>query len=197
MKYRGLILGIVAVFVLAVAALVVIDLAEESRRQIPVLGSVPDFTFTERSGTPFGKEQMTGKINIINFFFTSCKGPCPYMNTRMSELYRRYATTDLVQFVSISVDPETDSLSVLRDYAAEYGVTDYRWLFLRGAPDEVQTLAEEGFMLAGELPNLHSTKFILVDENAQIRGYYSTYDQASLDLLTVHVRELVRRIRWL
>ena len=68
---------------------------------------------------------------------------------------------------------------------------DDRWLFLRGELDEVQTLTEKGFKLAGDLPNLHSTKLILVDRQGNIRGYYDSYDDDSLNLLTTHVRALL------
>ena len=134
---------------------------------------------------------MKRKINIVNFFFTTCKGPCPIMNARVAELYKKYSTTDKVRFVSISVDPKRDSLAVLRQYADDFGVTDDRWLFLRGELDDVHRVSEEGFMLAGDLPTIHSTKLILVDDNQNIRGYYDSFDEESLRLLTVHVRELL------
>jgi len=190
--YRGLIFGISGALILALLGLIVIELAQDSRQSLEVLGTVPDFSFTSQNGEIFGKREMTGKINIVNFFFTSCQGPCPYMNSKVAGLYQKYATTDMVRFVSISVDPETDSLNVLRNYAARFGVTDERWQFLRGPIEDVQDLTENGFHLAGELPNLHSTKLVLVDADGNIRGYYDSFDDISLDLLTVHTRELLR-----
>ena len=192
-KVKGLILGIFAVFFLAILALVVIKLSNASRAQIAVIKEVPLFEFTERNGNPFGKTEMLGKINIVNFFFTSCQGPCPFMNSKVAGLYKKYATTDQVQFVSISVDPQRDSLAVLREYAQKFGVVDQRWLFLRGELEQVQELTEKGFLLAGELPNLHSTKLVLVDQSGFIRGYYSCYDEEDLKLLTMHVKELLRK----
>ena len=190
-KVKGLFISIIILFFLSVLALVVIDLANKSRSDLPTLGEVPVFNFTERNGMPFGNENMQGKINIVNFFFTTCRGPCPIMNARVAELYQKYSTTDKVRFVSISVDPVRDSLAVLRKYANDYGVTDDRWLFLRGELDEVHRVSEQGFMLAGDLPTIHSTKLILVDKDSRIRGYYDSFDEESLRLLTVHVRELL------
>lgn len=192
-KFKGLILGIFGVFFLAVLALLVIEISNRSRAQIAVLKEVPPFEFTERDGTSFGKQEMMGKINIVNFFFTSCQGPCPFMNSKVAELYKKYSTTDKVQFISISVDPQRDSLNVLKKYAQKFGAVDRRWLFLRGDLKQVQELTEKGFLLGGELPNLHSTKLVLVDQAGFIRGYYSCYDEESLKLLTVHVRELLRK----
>jgi len=191
LKIKGLYFSIIVIFLLSLLALIVIYLANKSRSDLPSLGEVPTFKFVERSGESFGYENMKGKINIVNFFFTTCKGPCPIMNARVAELYIKYSTTDEVRFISISVDPKRDSLAVLRQYADEFGVTDDRWLFLRGDLDEVHRVSEEGFMLAGDLPTIHSTKLILVDEDLKIRGYYDSFDEESLRLLTVHVRELL------
>lgn len=192
-KFKSLILGIFGVFFLAVLALVVIEISNQSRAQIAIIKEVPAFEFTERNGNSFGKTEMLGKINIVNFFFTSCQGPCPFMNSKVAELYKKYSNTDRVQFVSISVDPQRDSLEVLKNYAQRFGAVDNRWLFLRGKLSEVQELTEKGFLLGGELPNLHSTKLVLVDQSGFIRGYYSCYDEESLNLLTAHVRELLRK----
>jgi protein SCO1/2 len=114
------------------------------------------------------------------------------MNAKVAELYKKYSTTNKVRFVSISVDPERDSLTTLRKYAREYGVTDNRWLFLHGEIEEVHRVSEEGFMLAGDLPTIHSTKLILVDPTTKIRGYYDSFDDEKLKLLTIHVKEMLK-----
>ena len=179
------------IFLMAVTAMTIIWFANQSRSDIGILGLVPEFEFTERDGRPFGSQEMKGKISIVNFFFTSCKGPCPVMNKRVAELYKKYATSSDVRFISISVDPDRDSLSVLQAYARAYGVSDNRWLFLRAPIADVYRISEQGFMLAGELPTIHSTKLILVDRELNIRGYYDSFDEESLNLLTVHVKELL------
>jgi protein SCO1/2 len=182
---------LIFLIVLASGALIVIDLANQSRADMQVYGEIPEFEFTERSGRPFGSEQIRGKITILNFFFTSCLGPCPAMNAQVAELYRQYVTSDQVQFVSVSVDPARDSLHVLQEYADKMGVSDGRWLFIRGPLEEVYRISEKGFMLAGELPNIHSTKLILIDRQGKIRGYYDSFDEDQLRTLTIHVRELL------
>ncbi len=117
--YRGLLFGVSGAFILALIGLLVIEMAVESRRTLDELGMVPEFSFVDQNGKLFGQAQMLGKINIVNFFFTSCQGPCPFMNAKVAELYQKYSTTDMVRFISVSVDPETDSLNVLRDYAGQ------------------------------------------------------------------------------
>ncbi|MCX6829046.1 MAG: SCO family protein [candidate division Zixibacteria bacterium] len=180
-----------AFFILAVASLLVINQARRSRNEVPVLGQLPDFTFTERSGRPFGLSDMKGKINVVDFIFTRCKGPCPIMATKMGELYKLYEGSNQVQFISISVDPEFDSLTVLQAYAERQGVTDNRWVFLNAVIDSVISLSENGFKIAAEdLPGGHTTRFILVDQKGRIRGYYDGLDDASLGIMKTHIRQL-------
>jgi protein SCO1/2 len=183
--------GLVAVSVvlLSLGAQGVIGAAEKSR-EVPVLYDLPEFSFVNQNGEPFGSAQMTGKISIVDFFFTSCHGPCPVMVVRLEEFYRDFAHFDKLQLVSISVDPEVDSLARLRQYAAAHGVTDNRWVFVRGEMADVRRLCSDGFKVSDDLPGMHATKFILVDAFGKIRGYYDYDDQSALDRLRRDVATL-------
>jgi protein SCO1/2 len=193
---RIVIASFAALLVIALGGAYVIHRANQSRLALPVLGEVPEFTFVERSGEPFGHANLIGKISVVDFIFTSCPGICPIMADRMSRLYELYEGYSEVQFVSITVDPENDSLPVLREYAVANGVTDSRWVFLRGPIDEVAWLSEKGLKLPTDnLPVGHSSRFVLVDSTAQIRGYYSSEEDASQLLLQHHLRPLVRAMR--
>lgn len=194
--FRIIIIILAAAIVLVAIALSVIQKGHESQGTLPVLYELPDFTFTERQGVLFGKNDFLGKISIVDFIFTNCPGPCPFMSSKMAELYQAYSNTNKVQFVSISVDPNRDSLNVLKKYANRFGVNDERWVFLRAPMLEVINLYENGFKLGGILPVDHSTKFILVDQNATIRGYYDCYDQISMKILKTHIRELAGKLSY-
>lgn len=180
---------------LAVLLTIVIFKSDSSQEKLPVLGNITGFELTERSNNSFTKDDMLGKINVVNFFFTSCQGPCPIMAGNMSVLYKAFETNDRVQLVSISVDPATDSLPLLREYAQRQGVTDNRWLFVRGEQADIIQISEKQFMLAADaLPMMHSIKFVLVDELGQIRGYYTGTDSDSVDSLKADIKELVNQI---
>jgi protein SCO1/2 len=185
-----------ALLVIALLGAYIIQRASRDRLALPVLGQVPQFTFTERSGEPFGTKDFEGKISVVDFIFTTCPGVCPVMAERMSHLYKLYERDNQVQFVSISVDPETDSLPVLRQYATDHGVTDNRWLFLRGPVEQVASVSEQGFKLPmGVLPAGHSSRFVLVDSKGQIRGYYSSDEDESQLLLEHHIRALLGALK--
>lgn len=186
---------IIVLFVLAVilgsVAFLVLVQAERSRSDLPVLATVGDFTLTDQYGQPFTDEDMRGKLSVVEFFFTSCRGPCPIMNGYYAELYRAYEGAEDVQFVSISVDPTVDTVAKLAEYAAGFGVDDRRWVFLTGPMDSIVHISENYFMLpADDLPGAHSTRFILVDRENNIRAFYSGIEEASVNVLRSHLQTL-------
>lgn len=185
-------LALVAVVLAGTFGLAVIGQAEMSRTNLPVMDKVPPFEFTERSGLPFDQLDLMGKITVVDFIFTRCKAVCPTMAVEMKALYELYAHSDLVQFVSIDVDPANDSLPVMRAYLNNLGVTDNRWLFIRGEMAEVRSLSEEGFKLSSDFPANHSPRFVLVDPQGRIRGYYEHLDSAAMKRLRQDIQALAR-----
>lgn len=190
---------LVAVLVgLAVAAVVrrgTRSLAE----QLPVYGEVPEFSLTNRTGALLTREHLRGRPWIADFIFTSCQVSCPILTDRMAKLARQLSPEE-ARFVSITVDPTTDTPEVLDAYARDHGAGEH-WAFLTGPPDEVFRLIRTGFQLGvsaapqgaavdpGE-PITHSTRFVLVDAGGRIRGYYDAFDAAALDKLTADLASL-------
>jgi protein SCO1/2 len=198
---RGLIWG------LLVAALVVVVMAAAIQRirrpePPPVMGQVPPFSLTNRDGRTIGNQDLAGKPWIADFIFTRCPSSCPMMTSRMAKLNRKLADDLPVHLVSISVDPETDTPAVLQRYAESYQAPD-RWLFLTGGREAIYRLSREGFKLGIDFPPptagtdgkavepiLHSTRFVLVDGEGRIRGYYDAFDEESVKKLERHLDAL-------
>ncbi|MFQ5498912.1 MAG: SCO family protein [Candidatus Zixiibacteriota bacterium] len=190
-----IVLVVASLLLILVIAVGVVYLADQSRSQLPDLGRVPPFEFTERSGDTFGLNEMQGRLAVCDFMFTSCVSICPTMSANMADLYRAFHGSDKVRFVSITVDPKNDTIEALAEYAKDMGVSDDRWLFLRASMDEVRDLSRNGFKLAADgFPMGHSTRFVLIDQAGRIRGYYDGMDEASMRILKQHVRELVKQI---
>lgn len=187
--------GAPVVALLAVIAAVTINWAESSREQVPVIASVPEFTLTDMTGQSFGRNDLNGKLHLVNFIFTRCPGICPRMNHEVKQLYDLYRGSEKIAFVSITVDPEYDTPEVLRRYADSVGVNDGSWKFLRGPIEDVRKLIEQGFLFdASELPAAHPARLVLVDQFGQIRGYYTYDDEAEEALLKQQIRQLARSL---
>jgi len=167
------------------------------QRAVPSYGMVPPFQLVNQNGQPFGSAQLNGKIWIADFIFTSCRGPCPLISTRMSELQKPLEKTD-VHLVSFSVDPETDTPEVLRGYAEKLHAEPKRWDFLTGPKPTIYKLSHDGFKLAisdgsdaEEIP-VHSTRMVLVDRQGQIRGYYEGTEADAMTKLLADTNHLLR-----
>ena len=164
-----------------------------SSREMPVLYALPKFEFTTSLGNPFGHSEFKNKVTVVDFIFTSCQGVCPEMTASMGGLKRKFETESRVQFVSITVDPAQDSLQVLQKYAKDVGIIDHRWKFLWAPIDDVVKLSHHGFKLAADnLPEGHSSRFVLVDRSANIRGYYDSLDGVEMDKLSVGIYQLLK-----
>jgi protein SCO1/2 len=163
---------------------------------LPVLGEIPPFSLTERSGATVTAHDLAGRVWIADFVFTRCPDVCPALSTHMSALQAPLASgDDAVRLVSLSVDPSHDDPAVLTTYAARYRAGP-NWLFLTGSRDAVAALLRDGFRVAfaddgpPTSPITHSDRFVLVDRALRIRGYYHGSDQDDLRRLTADARAL-------
>jgi len=165
-------------------------------------GAVPDFSLMERSGKPFGLVDLRDKIWIANFIYTSCKDTCPLQSAEMAKLQGELAQRENLRLVSISVDPERDNPQILSRYAERFHAQPGFWLFLTGEGEAIRRLAQEGFRLSAVPASdavgkdgpiiLHSSRFVLVDGQARIRGYYDSQDAEALARLRQDVKKLFR-----
>lgn len=168
-----------------------------SARPMIAYGTVPQFSLTNQNGEPFGSAELAGKIWIADFVFTSCPGPCPLISSRMSELQRPLEKSD-AHLVTFTVDPETDTPKVLRDYAERLHARPGRWDFLTGDKKAIYRLTSGGFKLAvaegagdeGQL--VHSTRAVLVDRHGMIRGYYDITAADGVTTLLADTSKLLR-----
>jgi protein SCO1 len=158
----------------------------------PVLAQLPDFSLVERSGQKLSLADLRGKVWIADFIFTRCPGPCPRMSSRMAVLQSNLRDEGL-RLVSISVDPEFDSPEVLGKYASQYQAEEGRWFFLTGDKTAIHHLAKSGFLVGGvDDVTLHTTRFVLVDRQGRVRGYYSSSEEDELRKLQNDARALLR-----
>lgn len=188
---RKITLSFFIILSLGFLALFVIDKAVESRlNNLPIISNVSNFELTNFDNQKFTNDQLVGKLSLISFIFTNCEDACPIMSSHFSILQKRFYDSNSIQFISITVDPSFDSKDILKDYSKNYSIKD-NWFFLTGDLQAIISLAEDGlFVSAALLPTGHSTRFILVDQNANIRRYYEGTDESSIfeiqnDILTL------------
>ncbi len=146
---------------------------DEEEELLPVLGELTDFELMDQDGEQFSRDDLLGKVWVADFIFTTCAGPCPVMSGQFTELQSRFASASDFRLLSISVNPDYDTPTILKEYGDRYGADHDRWRFLTGERESIHELAVEGFKVGSvEDPIFHSTRFILLDSKARIRGYY-------------------------
>lgn len=153
---------------------------------------LPSFELVDQHGQPFQREDMRGQVWIADFVFTKCPTICPTLSARMKGLTERFEGENDLRFVSFSVDPEHDTPEVLREHASRYGVDFERWTWVTGSTGEVSDVVVGGFKLAlgepvatgredGQYDIMHSAHLVLVDREANVRGYYPANDPEAMD----------------
>lgn len=167
------------------------------RGELSRFSAVPEFSGVTQTGSAVTRSALAGKVWIADFIFTTCRGICPGMTSKMRSLAGQLRDEPGVRFVSFTVDPETDTPEVLARYGTEYGADPSRWLFVRMDKERIRSLSREGFRLAVEdagpsapEPVLHSTRFVLVDGEGTIRGYYDSTEPGALAALGADARRL-------
>jgi protein SCO1/2 len=174
---------------IVVAAVLVLSGCLAKQPPLPVYGQIPGFALTDETGRPFDKKSLDGKVWVADFIFTTCTGPCPRMSSLMRQVQQASGVMPEVKLVSFTVDPERDTPAALAEYAARYHAQPDRWHFLTGPREALDHLTRDAFKLGnvdGQL--IHSTRLVLLDRHARIRGYYGTSEDSP-------VAQLVRDIK--
>ena len=172
-----------------------------------VYATVPRFRLTDQAGQVLTNQSFAGRAYVADFFFATCPGICPKMQSEMLKVYTQYAKDPRVVFLSHTIDPAHDSVPVLRDYAQRLGVTDpRRWHFAttgaHGEPtakDTVFQLARAYFTAAQpdkEAPGgfAHNGTFALVDDQGHVRGLYDSLNAKEVARLVAELPLLLAEI---
>lgn len=169
---------------------------EKSGKQITdtVWHSVANISLTNQLGQQVSLDDLKGKIIVADYFFTHCPTICPGLTRSMKKLQnalklkddRRRVDTTFVHFLSFSVDPERDSVPVLKKYADRFGVNHDVWWMLTGPKKTIYDHCINEMKLGlqdGEGVDtafIHSPKFVLLDKYRVVRGYYDGLDSNAM-----------------
>jgi len=170
------------------------------KTSLPELSTVQPFTFTTENGKKFTNQDMQGKVCVVNYFFTTCKGICPRMNGNMKKIYEEFEDHPDFMIVSHTCDPETDSASTLLKYAQKMQVNTNKWVFLTGRKDSLYQQARNSYLLDDPKNSvkdiddqfLHTQFFALIDKDGNVRGQiYDGLKEADLKQLESDIKTLL------
>ena len=160
---------------------------EPSRPWDPM--EIGDFTLVDQTGAEVTRDDLLGKPWVASFIFTRCAYACPKLASEIHELNKTVDDVDL-RFVSITVDPEHDTVEKMAAFADIYEADPQRWLFLTGEKGEIYKLIRHGFKVAAweqfgtdRLPGFefaHSLSLVHVGEDGKVLGMYSSTDESEV-----------------
>lgn len=161
---------------------------------------IGDFSLLNQNGKTVTLNELKGKVFVAEYFFTTCGTICPKMTAQMTRVQKEFKGNNDFKILSFTVNPEYDTVQVMKQYAEKHNAIDGQWHFLTGSKDELYQLARNSFFVLkpAEAKNLgdagsdfiHTNNFVLVDQELRIRGYY---DGTSIS----EVNELMEDIKML
>ena len=162
-------------------------LVDDSVKHVGRNHRIGAFNLVNQNGDLISEENFENKIYIADFFFTRCQTICPIMAINMAELQAYYKDDDALKFLSHSVTPVIDSVSVLRAYADKNNAIDGKWEITTGSKQHIYELARKSYFAVldegdgGEQDFIHTEQFVLVDKNKKIRGFYDGTDAREVE----------------
>lgn len=163
-----------------------------------VYHKVADFQFVDQDSTLITPQTFNGKIYVTDFFFTSCPTICPIMKKQMLRVYEAFENNDQVALLSHTIDPEYDTVALLREFASRLGVKSNKWHFVTGEKDAIYETAQKSYMVTADQDNnapggfIHSGAFILVDKGGHIRGIYDGTKPEEVDNMMKDMQRLLQ-----
>jgi protein SCO1/2 len=164
-------------------------LVDFSMKHITKDHTIADFELTNQNGQKITNKNYKDKIYVADFFFTRCQTICINMAYNMGELQNLYKKDTDIMFLSHSVTPEIDSVTVLKEYADRKGVIDGKWNITTGAKRHIYELARKSYFAVldegtgDENDFIHTEQFVLVDKEKRIRGYYDGTKKEDMEKL--------------
>jgi protein SCO1 len=160
--------------------------------------TVTSFKFINQDNEEVNETTFKNTIYVTEYFFTTCKTICPIMNTNLIKVYQTFKHKPDFKLLSHTVDPETDSAKVLKEYAINHGVTDKKWLFVTGSKKELYAMARKSYLLNAEQGSgdeddfIHTQNFALIDREKHIRGFYDGTDNNEIERLITDINLLYK-----
>jgi protein SCO1/2 len=145
------------------------------------LPRLQEFELTDQSGQPFRSADMKGKVWVASFFFSTCPASCARLNANIKYLTTLEELKD-VTWISVTVDPETDSQGVLKAYAESLNANLDRWHFCRSDDFAyIKRVAGDILKVGGVAYKGHNDYVVVIDKDGKFAGLFNGYNVDSLN----------------
>lgn len=100
-------------------------------------------TWNTEEGETIQLKDLKGKTLVMVMIYTTCKAACPRLVADMRNIEKEIPKELLpnINFVLVSIDPETDTPKKLKAFAIENYMDEEQWTFLQGSVAGVREFA--------------------------------------------------------
>lgn len=170
------------------------------KSKLEPIGRVLPFAFINQDGKTVTENDITGKVFVAEYFFTTCKNICPVMNGNMKTVYDRFKNEKDFLILSHTSFPEIDSVNVLKKYADSLQVNTQTWIFLTGRKDSLYKQARYSYKIDDPNNNvvdikqdfIHSQFFSLVDKKGVVRNIYDGLKPSEVEKMMNEIELLLK-----
>jgi protein SCO1/2 len=158
---------------------------------------IPDFSFINQLGDTVTQDDFKGKIYVADFFFVSCPTICKEMVKNMGKIQKEFSSRQQVKLISHTVNPEADSVSVLKEYGEKHEANPNQWSLVTGKKKDIYQIAREGYMVnalvgdGGPSDFIHTELFALIDYDGHIRSFHDGTTKDGVDNIMDEIKLLM------
>lgn len=175
------------------------DKGQEDRSVNEVVTELPEMSiyhlqgyWTDQDSNTFELHELRGKVLVMVMIYTSCKAACPRLIADMRRIEEQIPEEygDEVQYIMVSIDPETDTPSRMKEFARENQMTDAKWLFIRSTPENTREFASVlavNYKRISPIDFSHSNIISVFDRDGQM-----VFQQEGLDVAHIKTIQTVR-----
>ena len=179
---------------------------EQKKSTLPIVGNdqnhhIAPFSFVNQDGKTITNDDVKGKICVVEYFFTTCKGMCPRMNEDMEKVYKAFRGNKNVLILSHTVDPIKDTVPALKAYSLRFDADPAQWMFLTGSKKQLYDMARYSYLISADDDTtgisidkdfIHDKHYTLVDGYGRVRGFYDGLSPADIGRLINDINILLK-----
>ncbi len=164
------------------------------------ISEVQPFAFINQDGNTVTDKDMAGKVYVAEYFFTTCTGICPKLNSNMRLVYEEFKERDDFRILSHTCQPEVDSVALLKKYADSLGVNTSKWIFLTGRKDSLYKMARVSYTIDDPVNNLknidddflHTQFWALVNREGKVKKVYDGLKESEVNALIKEIKRMLK-----
>jgi protein SCO1/2 len=177
----------------------------EQKVSLPVYGNpgqhVAPFAFKNQDGRIITNKDVKGKVYVVEYFFTTCKGICPKMNENMTHVYQAFRGNRNVLILSHTVDPLKDTVQAMKEYSQRFDANGDQWMFLTGDKKQLYDMARYSYLINADDDTtgvsidkdfIHDNHYVLVDGDGRVRGFYDGLKIPEINKLITDINTLLK-----